>query len=78
MTTELLNVKRHARKPEYRLQISSMNCSWDIQVNQMPVNNYFGTRGGVSTDYPLNMNILSSGKQQLKVKVYPPKGQKNG
>ena len=76
MIKELLGVKRYEQHPEYRLEISGMNCNWEIEVNDMPFDNYLGSQGGTSGDIPLNTRILSSGVQKIKLKVFPLEGEK--
>jgi len=76
MIQELLSVKRYEQRPEYRLEINGTNCNWEVEINNMPLNSYIGEQGGTSGDFPLNAGILSSGKQEIKLKVYPPKGDK--
>jgi len=76
MIEELLSVKRYEQRPEYRLEISGMNCNWEIEVNDMPYDSYVKNQGGISGDLPLNPRILSSGVQKIKLKVFPLSGEK--
>ncbi len=62
-----------APKNYYGVTFSSNGCNFEILVNDVPVYRFF-KEGGVTSFYPINPWILSSGEQRLKVRLYPVKG----
>ncbi len=68
-------VQTYKEKPEYRLQVYSANCNWEILLNDMPVYLNRAPYSGFSSSLPLNHLILQSGKQELALKIFPMKGQ---
>ena len=60
-------------KNYYMLSLSSNGCNFKIYINDIRVTWYDGT-GGRTGSIPINFNILRSGIQKIKVKLYPVKG----
>lgn len=60
-------------KNYYGVTFSSNGCNFEILVNDVPVYRFFG-EGGVTSFYPINPWILSSGEQRIKVRLYPVQG----
>lgn len=52
-------------------------CQFDILVNDIPVFKFFNQDGGINSSAPINSCILKSGKQKLKLKLYPPINRSN-
>lgn len=59
------------QEPYYQLYISNSSCVFDIRVNDMQAI-HFNYPGTVAFDQPINHLMLQSGKQKLKVRLYPP------
>ncbi len=63
-------VKYREQKKYYDIKIYNGACNYKIWINDIPVfNMYSNARGQVSI--PINGKILKSGKQQLKIKIFP-------
>ena len=61
-------------RPGYYLQINHQNCHYDLEVNGFNSGKYFDEYPSYSIRRQLNLRILKSGEQKLKVKVLPFKG----
>lgn len=60
--------------PYYLVDFSSSICNFEIYINDMPA--FMHHNGGsIASHYPINHFILESGKQQIKLKVLPLKGE---
>jgi len=57
-------------KPSYHASINTSACSFEFLVNDMPVLSYYN-KGGIATSVPINPQILKSGIQTFKIKIYP-------
>lgn len=58
------------KHPIYEFSIDSRECAIDLKVNDLPCfSNY--DRGGVALDWPVNANLLSSGKQFYSFSIFP-------
>ena len=69
-------VQYQDQKIFYDLKVFNGACNYKIWVNDMPVYNMFkGARGELS--FMVNGKILKSGKQTLKIKIYPFWDRKN-
>lgn len=56
--------------PFYEAEIKTSGCAFELLVNDVPCFiNY--EEGGMAVDWPVNEQILSSGRQQLTLKIYP-------
>ncbi|WP_157280187.1 hypothetical protein [Pedobacter borealis] len=75
---ELNRTNRNAGKAiEYRANIQAGACAFELFVNDIPVEQFFGNATGTfNTSSPINDCILRSGTQQWKLIVYP--GYKDG
>ena len=62
-------VKSYDHSPSYMLNVNFRGCSIEILINDIPVyHNFFNNKfGGVGGDIHINENILSSGKQNIKM-----------
>jgi hypothetical protein len=74
MTNEALpKVNSYKEHPYYAVQINKGGCTFETLVNDLHHYSYM-KKGGFTSLVPLNLNILKSGKQLLKLKVYPDQG----
>lgn len=64
---------KHEQQPMYGLQIDKMGCRMSILLNDETLGNYF-QKGGYSNTSTINGNIIRSGKQEIKVIIYPREG----
>ncbi|OWP73982.1 hypothetical protein BWK62_15260 [Flavobacterium oreochromis] len=62
-------INKFKTKPSYSIQIDKGGCLVELIGNELPFINLF-ERGGFSSLIPFNANILKSGKQTLKIKIY--------
>ncbi|WP_316795499.1 hypothetical protein [Pedobacter agri] len=62
-----------AIRPYYSVDFDNGNsgCQFEVLVNDVPVAKKIGTKGAITSSSPINSCILKSGKQQLKIKLYP-------
>lgn len=57
---------------EYRANIEVGACSFELLINDVPVQSYFGNANGTfNTSAPINNAILKSGIQKWKLVLYP-------
>jgi len=64
------NVKFFEDRVNYQATIYASDCAFELYVNDLPVFKHITGRG-MSTTIPINTKILESGKQALKIKVFP-------
>ena len=64
-------VKTYDYNPTYWLDINASDCTYEILVNDMPLNVYHDIASNTQVSIPLNTRILKSGDQKLTLKVYP-------
>lgn len=56
--------------PIYEFSIDSRECAIDLKVNDLPcLSNH--QQGGVALDWPINGNLLVSGKQIYSIHIFP-------
>lgn len=67
ITNELTTYKD---QPIYYASINSSACSFEFLVNDMPVLSFYN-RGGAAVSIPVNPQILNSGLQTFKIRLYP-------
>ena len=72
---KLLNIYKEIEvydyNPRYWIDIRNEHCSYEILLNDVPINSYFGTSEVSGGSMPLNSRILAKGKQKLSIKIYP-------
>lgn len=62
-------MQHNYKHPIYEFSIDARECSIDLKVNDIPCfSNY--EHGGVALDWPVNANLLSSGKQFYSFKIF--------
>jgi len=54
----------------YKIEIKAYLCSFEIEVNDIPSFWYFD-EPQIATDIPINSLIFSSGRQNVKFRIYP-------
>lgn len=66
-------------RPYYSVDFDNgdSGCQFEILVNNIPVFSKIGISGGVTSSAPINSCMLKSGKQKLKIKLYPNVGKEN-
>ncbi|WP_205529503.1 hypothetical protein [Taibaiella koreensis] len=70
-------VRFRDRAVEYRTNIEVGACNFELLINDVPVEQYFGdAEGTVNTSVPINDAILQTGAQHWKLIVYP--GERKG
>lgn len=70
-------VKYRNQAVTYNLNIQIGACNFELLINDMPVQEYFGDADGTANvSVPINDAILTSGKQHWKLIVYP--GERKG
>lgn len=58
------------KNPIYEFSIDSRECAIDLMINDLPCfSNH--EKGGVALDWPINANLLSSGKQFYALSILP-------
>lgn len=63
-------MQHNYKNPIYEFSIDSRECSIDLKINGLPCfSNY--EPGGVALDWPVNTNLLSSGKQSYSLSLMP-------
>jgi len=67
ITNQLITYKQ---QPSYHANINSSACSFEFLINDMPVLSYYNS-GGAAVSIPINPQILKSGLQTFKLKLYP-------
>lgn len=65
-----------ATRPYYSVDFDNgdSGCQFEIFVNDVPVAKKMGVKGAMTSSAPINSCILKSGKQKLKIKLYPNVG----
>lgn len=62
------------KHPIYEIEVKAQGCPVTLQVNDMPCfSNY--NQGAMAVDWPVNPNILSSGKQMFTLRANPYEGE---
>ncbi|MFV0345798.1 MAG: hypothetical protein ACK5IQ_06060 [Bacteroidales bacterium] len=64
-------LRNYDKPSQYSVFITSNNCSWQLLINDAPIYSYNAGGGVRSVIFDLNSDILKSGKQKLKVVLYP-------
>ena len=65
-------VKHREQRINYHADIYIGGCNYEVLINDMPVDNYFGpANGAMSGSSPINTSILKAGLQTWKIRVYP-------
>jgi hypothetical protein len=64
-------VKMYDYNPRYWIDIQSKNCTYEILLNDIPLNQYFDMIESSTVSIPMNTRILKSGKQKLTIKMFP-------
>lgn len=63
-------MRHNYNNPIYEFSIDSRECAIDLKINDLPCfSNY--EHGGVALDWPVNSNLLSSGKQFYTLSILP-------
>lgn len=64
------------QRPFYQVKIKASSVGFDVRINDFPILQY-NKKEGVSTELevPINPAILSSGTQELSIRVFPLLGQ---
>jgi hypothetical protein len=59
-------------RPFYQAKIKTSGVGFDVRINDYPILQFNkATGGGTEMEIPINPAILSSGKQNLSIKVFP-------
>lgn len=66
-------VKNYKSQPLYGLQVDKMGCRLSVIINDETLGDYFD-KGGFSATETINGHIVKSGRQTLKLLVYPRTG----
>lgn len=61
------------KQPVYDAIIDSRNCNWEVFVNDVS-SRFSGGVGSVHSYLSLNKRILSSGKQKIRIRIFPLEG----
>jgi hypothetical protein len=65
-------VQHRDKAVEYRANIQVGACNFELLINDIPVEQFFGNANGTfNTSTPINDAILKSGKQRWKLILYP-------
>ena len=62
------------KEPIYLVSFRSALCNYEIFINNFPAYNHF-EGGSVSSQIPINQLIFESGKQEIKIRIIPLKGE---
>lgn len=62
-------MKHNYDHPIYEFSIDARECAIELNVNDLPCFSNYG-HGGVALDWPVNANLLSSGKQFYSFKIF--------
>lgn len=65
-------IKMYDYNPRYWADIQSNNCTYEILLNDIPLNQYFDIVESSTVSLPMNTRILKSGKQKLTIKMFSP------
>jgi len=70
-------IKHYDNRPVYNLQVNKSGCRLLVETNDFPfgILGNFYTNKGESMMISLNKCILKSGKQNIKLKIYPREGE---
>ncbi|SHF86960.1 hypothetical protein [Pedobacter caeni] len=61
------------KNPIYEIEVKTQGCPVELQVNDMPCF-ISSDPGGMAVDWPVNPNIMSSGRQRYSLKAHPYSG----
>jgi hypothetical protein len=64
-------IKIYDYNPRYWADIQSNNCTYEILLNDLPLNHYFDSVESSMVSIPMNTRILKSGKQKITIKMFP-------
>ena len=65
---------KNFKEPIYLVSFRSALCNYEIFVNNLPAYIHF-EGGSVSSQIPINQLIFESGKQEIKIRIIPLKGE---
>lgn len=69
MNTE---INSFTERPLYLIKIKSSGVAFDIRINDFPILQFNDSKGGgTEIEVPINTAILSSGQQEVSIKVFP-------
>ncbi|MFK7001785.1 hypothetical protein [Flavobacterium oreochromis] len=63
-------MQHNFNNPIYEISINSRECAIVLRVNDIPCFSNFN-KGGMAVDWPINPNILRSGKQSFLLEIFP-------
>ena len=66
-------IKRFDKEPRYGAIVTTGNCSFEVLINDMPLEAYYDKTGGGLGDayFHLNWDIEKSGPQKITVRLFP-------
>ena len=64
-------VEMYDYNPRYWADIQSNNCTYEILLNDLPLNHYFDVVESSVVSIPMNTRIIKSGKQKITIKMFP-------
>ena len=65
-------VKSYNHSPWYEVEYSNDACGYEILINDVPLHRYFVYGSANEQGIQINDHILSSGKQHITVRMFPP------
>lgn len=66
-----MNIKNNKNpKPLYKIEVKAFQCSFEIEVNDIPCFSYYD-EPQIATDIPINNLVFSSGKQFVRLQLIP-------
>ena len=76
MGQKMLDIYKQVRiynySPLYEVEFSSDACGYEILINGVPLQRYLLFGGTNEQRIPINDHILSSGKQEIIIRLFPP------
>lgn len=71
-----IQIDSFLERPFYYIKMEASSVGFDIRVNDFPVLQYNESKfSSTEMEIPINPAILSSGMQEISVRVFPPLGQ---
>ncbi|WP_232748787.1 hypothetical protein [Capnocytophaga leadbetteri] len=65
-------VKYHEQAISYQAEYFIGGCNFEILINGFPIERYYGLgNGALSASVPINTEILKSGLQSWKIRIFP-------
>lgn len=64
------------KEPLYLVAFNSAICNYEIYINDFPAYSHI-EGGSVSSQIPINQLIFGSGKQEIKIRIFPINGHTN-